>query len=101
VIDAYAWYYGVGTCPYGTMCYGAVSDPQFGTSQPVQQSYGGDVYVRYTLPELSGFKSDVVLTFANGDPTLGYPTLLNDGIQHPYFLYYNTAEVYLALEGSY
>ena len=101
VVDYYLVYYGVGSCPYDTMCYGAVSDPQFGSSQPVQQSYGEDVYVRYILPDLSGFHSNIVLTLANGDPTLGYPTVLNDGIQHPYFLYYNTAEVYLALEGAY
>jgi hypothetical protein len=83
------------------MCYGATPDPQFGTSQPVQQSYGGDVFVRYVLPDLSGFRSDIALTLANGDPTLGYPSVLNDGIQHPYLLYYDTAEVYLALEGEY
>ena len=101
VADFYLLYYGVGSCPYDTMCYGATSDAQFGSSQPVQQSYGEDVYVRYVLPDLSDFHSNIVLTLANGDPTLGYPSVLNDGMQHPYFLYYDTAEVYLALEGSY
>jgi hypothetical protein len=101
VVDRYALYYGVGSCPANTMCYGATSDPQFGNSQPVQQSYGGSVFVRYILPHLSDFQSNVLLTLANGDPTLGYPGLLNDGMQHPYFLYYDTAEVYLTLEGSY
>jgi hypothetical protein len=101
LVTFYLWHYGVGTCPANTMCYGATSDPQFGTSQPMQQNYGGEVYVRYTLPDLSGFRSDVQLTLANGDPTLGYPSGLNDGIQHPYFLYYNTSEVYMVLEGAY
>ncbi len=101
VVDSYVWYYSVGTCPYDTMCYGATSDPQFGNGQPVQQSYGGELYLRYALPELSGFKSNVVLALANGDPSLGYPSVLNDGIQHPYFFYYDTAEVYVALEGAY
>jgi hypothetical protein len=100
-IDSYVWYYEVGSCPYDSMCYGAVSDPQYGNSQPVQQSYGGEIYVRYVMPDLSGFKSNLVLAFANGDPTLGYPNVLNDGIQHPYFFYYDTSEVYLALEGAY
>ncbi len=101
VADFYMWFYDVGTCPYQSMCYGATSDPQFGNGQPVQESYGGDVFVRFIMPELGDFKGNMVLTLANGDPTLGYPTMLDDGMQHPYFLYYNTAEVYLALEGSY
>jgi hypothetical protein len=101
LVDRYALYYGVGTCPANTMCYGATSDPQYGTGEPLQQSYGGDVSVRYVLPEVSGFSSNVVLTLANGDPTLGYPSVLNDGIQHPYLFYYNTTEVYLTLDGSY
>ncbi len=101
VVDSYVWFYEVGSCPYDSMCYGAVSDPQYGNGQPVQQSYGGEIYARFALPELGGFKSNIVLALANGDPALGYPNVLNDGIQHPYFFYYDTTEVYAALEGAY
>ena len=53
------------------------------------------------MPDLSGFKSDLSIALANGDPSLGYPSVLNDGIVHPYLLYYNSAEVYAALSGRY
>ena len=70
-------------------------------SQPWQQSYGGEIFVRYVMPDLSGFKSDLTVALANGDPSLGYPSVLHDGVVHPYLLYYNSAEVYFALEGRY
>lgn len=98
--DSYVWMYDVGQCPYQSPCNGAVQDPQF-SGQPMQQSYGGEVFVRYTMPELVGFKSDFTLALANGDPNLGYPSVLHDGVVHPYLLYRDTAEVYFALEGRY
>jgi len=109
--DSYAWFYNVGQCPadsglgqaMGTgssSCSGATSNPAT-DGQPWQQSYGGEVFVRYVMPDLSGFKSDLTVALANGDPSLGYPSVLHDGIVHPYFLYYNSAEVYAALSGRY
>jgi hypothetical protein len=109
--DSYAWFYNVGQCPAdsglgnatGTGangCPGATTNPST-DNQPWQQSYGGEVFVRYVMPDLSGFKSDLTIALANGDPSLGYPSVLHDGIVHPYFLYYNSAEVYAALSGRY
>jgi hypothetical protein len=109
--DSYAWFYNVGQCPnnsglgeaMGTGsngCQGATTNPST-DNQPWQQSYGGEVFVRYVMPDLSGFKSDLTIALANGDPSLGYPSVLHDGIVHPYFLYYNSAEVYAALSGRY
>lgn len=98
--DSYIWYYDVGQPPYNSTFYGAVQDPQF-TGQPMQQSYGGEIYARYVMPDLSGVKSNITLALANGDPSLGYPDVLHDGIVHPYLLYRDTAEVYFAFQGQY
>jgi hypothetical protein len=113
VTDIYIWYYsGVGRCPAngGTgLAMGNVTDPnscQTTTNpttdnQPIQQSYGGEVFARYTMPDLAGFKSDLTFVVANGDPSLGYASAIHDGVVHPYLLYWNTAEFYLALGGRY
>jgi hypothetical protein len=111
--DSYSWFYNVGQCPNS-----AGEQQAFGTAgpdstacqttsnpltdnQPWQQSYGGEIFVRYVMPDLSGFKSDLTIALANGDPSLGYPQVLHDGIVHPYFFYYNSAEVYAALSARY
>jgi hypothetical protein len=113
VTDSYIWFYNVGQCPAGaglgsafgnnnpasTGCQ-TMGNPQT-DGQPFQQSYGGEVFVRYVMPDLGGFKSDLTIALANGDPSLGYPSVLHDGIVHPYFLYWNSGEVYAALSGRY
>jgi hypothetical protein len=109
--DSYHWFYNVGQCPADSGLGQAMGTGSSGCSsattnlatdsQPWQQSYGGEVFVRYVMPDLSGFKSDLTVALANGDPSLGYPSVLHDGIVHPYFLYYNSAEVYAALSGRY
>ncbi len=99
--DSYTWYYGGGDQPPAdTTYFGSTTNPTT-DNQPWQQSYGGEVFVRYLMPDLSGFKSDITVAFANGDPSLGYPSVLHDGVVHPYLFYYDSAEVYLALEGRY
>jgi hypothetical protein len=100
VSDSYYRPYNVGSCPLESQCYGATTYPTI-DNQPVQQSYGWEIFTRYILPDLEGFKSDVMVAFADGDPSLGYPSLIHDGVVHPYLLYYDEAEVYLALEGRY
>jgi hypothetical protein len=100
VNTSYSWYYNVGQPPAGTPFFGATTNPTT-DNQPWQQSYGGEVFVRYAMPDLSGFKSDLTIALANGDPSLGYPSVLNSGIVHPYLLYYNSAEVYAGLSGRY
>ncbi|HEY8089338.1 MAG TPA: hypothetical protein VIF09_15870 [Polyangiaceae bacterium] len=99
--DSYAFYYkNVGAPPAGTPSYGATTNPVT-DGQPMAQSYGGEIFVRYVMPDLGGFKSDLTVALANGDPSLGYPSVLHDGVVHPYLFYYNTAEVYAALSGRY
>jgi len=109
--DSYHWLYNVGQCPadsgLGTSmgtgpngCPGATTNLST-DNLPWQQSYGGEVFARYVMPDLNGFKSDLTIALANGDPALGYPSVLHDGIVHPYVLYYNSAEVYAALSGRY
>jgi hypothetical protein len=109
--DSYSWFYNVGQCPadsglgqaMGTGssgCSGATTNSAT-DNLPWQQSYGGEIFVRYVMPDLGGFKSDITVALANGDPSLGYPSVLNDGVVHPYFLYYNSAEVYAALSARY
>ncbi|HTQ48654.1 MAG TPA: hypothetical protein VMI75_38115 [Polyangiaceae bacterium] len=100
LVDSYIWFYDVGSCPAQSACMGATSNPLV-DGQPFQQSYGGEIFTRYILPDLQGFKSDITLALANGDPSIGYPGLLHDGVVHPYLLFYNSAEVYVALTGRY
>jgi hypothetical protein len=97
VSDAYYWYYSPGTPPAGTPSYGVVSDQYFGETQPMQQSYGGELFARYVMPDLAGIKSDFTVAIGNSSPNF----VLHDGIVHPYLLYRDTAEVYFALGGRY
>ncbi len=100
VTDSYIWYYQVGAPPADTAFPGATSNPTT-DGQPMQQSYSGEIFTRYILPDLQGFKSDITLALANGDPTTGNLSVLHDGVVHPYVLFYNSAEVYVALTGRY
>jgi hypothetical protein len=114
-LDSYAWYYNVGQCPFGsgeqsaqgnsnpgaTAC--ATTSNALTDNQPWQQSFGGEVFVRYVMPEVSGFKSEIVVALAEGDPSLGYPDVLQDGIVHPFLggNLLNSSEVYAALSARY
>ncbi len=100
VTDQYVWFYNVGQGPASSTFYGATTYPNI-DNQPFQQSYGGEIFTRYILPDVGGFKSDLTFAFANGDPSLGYPAVLHDGVVHPYLYYYNNTEAYFALEGRY
>jgi hypothetical protein len=110
--DLYVWYYNVGGCVppasgLSSATGGAATNSCQTTTnsatdnQPMQQSYGGEVFVRYAMPDIGGFKSDVTAVVANGDPSLGFPSVIHDGVVHPYFFYWNTAEFYVALSGRY
>jgi hypothetical protein len=105
VTDEYLWYYNPGSVPNPQMStpqqYGAVSDTQFPGGQPVQQEYGGEVYVRYLLPSVGGVHSDILVALANGDPTLGYVGANHDGVTHVYLGYRQEAEVYAAFTARY
>jgi len=95
---SYAWYYDVADAnpiPGNPTPFNGNSAP------PVQQTYGGEFYLRYLLPTLYGFHADVSLAYAQGDPSLGYTSLLHDGVQHPSFGYRQVAEVYGVISARY
>jgi hypothetical protein len=75
---------------------GGVSDAEF-PSEPIQEEYGWEAYARYLLPDLFGFKSDLTVAYSFGDPTIGYSSLLQDGVGHVYLGYRHDSEVYLAM----
>jgi hypothetical protein len=99
VATAYTWYYQPVNVNNDTNVSvqqnGAVADPTY-SSQPIQQTYYGEVFVRYTMPSLVGMKSDLVVAFANGDPSIGSVSVLHDGVGHVYLGYRQNAEVYAA-----
>jgi hypothetical protein len=109
---AYHWYYqvpnqGPGLGSTTAQFNGAVQDSQFGVSQPIQQTYGQDFFVRYTFPEWNGLKTDFQVAIANGDPTLGYDGRIHDGAGHSYGVlpltggYRRTAEMFAILTAVY
>jgi hypothetical protein len=53
------------------------------------------------MPTLMGFKPDVTLAYAMGDPTVGYSSVLHDGVGHVYLGYRQNSEVYLSLAVRY
>jgi hypothetical protein len=87
--------------PAGSTGLAPSADPNYGTSQPVQQSYGGEVYLRYSFPAVKGIKSDFTFAFAQGDPTLGYTSVLHDGIGHVYAFWRQNSEFYGVLSARY
>src|SRR5215472_2986858 len=106
VYTAYTWYHNInynGNTTQGSsvqQSVGAVQDPTY-SSQPIQQIYGGEVFLRYLLPPLAGIKTDLTVALAQGDPTLGYTGLLHDGVEHGYLFYRQNSEVYGALAVRY
>lgn len=71
------------------------------TTQPIQQSYGGELYIRYLIPMLVGFKPDITLAYAMGDATIGYTNILHDGVGHLYLGYRENSEFYLSMAVRY
>jgi hypothetical protein len=104
VSDGYFGYYNVGSAPYtqnpsgpynGSAFPGATTNSNT-DNNPWQQTYGDQIYVSYVMPDLSGFRSNLTLALSNGSPSV-----LNDGIVHPYLFYYETSNVYFAYSGRY
>ena len=90
----YVWFYRVATAGSPNQdFYGNVGDVNF-ANQPVQQSYGAEVYARYTFPEVSGFKMDLTMAYAQGDPALGFTSVLHDGVSHTYLFVRENSSVY-------
>jgi hypothetical protein len=102
-IDAntsYVWDYNVASGDPSVVSPGVVQDSQF-SSQPIQQSYGGEIFARYTLPTLAGVKSDIQLALAQGDPSMGYTSFLHDGVGYTYLFFRDTSEIYATFSASY
>jgi hypothetical protein len=68
----------------------------------MSQSYGGELFARWEFPSYQGLASDLTLSYGEGDPTLGYTSVLHDGVRNPYFGFNrHVSEVYLALSARY
>jgi len=103
----YVWFYDVsngGGCPPGTpstVCtYGTVMQA---TTQPPEQSYGGEIYAHYALPAIGGFKTDIGFAYAPlGDSVLGFKSVLGgNGVPEVLATYRENAEVYFSLGARY
>ncbi len=101
----YFWFYAPNGQPGAlgpSSYYGVENYPTFPV-QPVQQNYGGDIYVRYSLNHvlektgIDGFRGNVSLAYANGDPTMGYTSELVDGVTSLFLFYPETSQVYFSL----
>jgi hypothetical protein len=79
---------------------GTVQDPQF-NGQPVQQAYGGEVFLRYSPPPFARIHTDISAAYAQGDPTLGYTSILHDGVSHIYPFWRQTSEFYFTIAARY
>jgi hypothetical protein len=97
---SYTWLYQVQSGDPGVVGPGVVADSQF-QNQPISQSYGGEIFARYTLPTLAGVKSDLQIALAQGDPSLGYTSFLHDGVGYTYLFFRQTSEVYASFSVSY
>jgi hypothetical protein len=94
IATGYTWYHNISGQAQ------VVQDATFAT-QPIQQTYGGEVYARYLMPSLAGFKPDITLAYAMGDATIGYSNVLHDGVGHLYLGYRENSEFYLRLAVAY
>ncbi len=97
---SYIWFYNVASGDPNVVSPGVVQDNQF-ANQPISQSYGGEIFARYNLPTLAGVKSDFTLALAQGDPSLGYASVLHDGVGYTYLFFRQTSEVYASFTVRY
>lgn len=79
---------------------GTTQDATF-PKQPVQQVYGFEAFVRYSLPAFKGIHADLQVAVAEGDPTLGYVSRNIDGVAHFIGNYYQNFEAYGAVSARY
>jgi hypothetical protein len=93
---SYIWSYDV----QGATSNGTTQDAQY-PNQPVQQTYGGEIYARYVLPTLAGLKSDIQIAIADGDPGIGGTNYLHDGVGYTYLYNPQNAGMYAALAVRY
>jgi hypothetical protein len=96
------WYHSVHGSNPSEQAYGSVSSP-WSPEQPFQNSFGGEVFVRYTFPTVRGVGSDFEVAYALGDPKVtGYQGLLHDAGRASFNLFYRSvSEVHTALTFRY
>ncbi len=80
--------------------YGVETNPTY-SSQPLQQSYGFDAYVRYDFPKWHRVKVSLQVAYAQGEPTAGYSSDLIDGISNLYLFYPESSQVFSSLTVKY
>jgi hypothetical protein len=99
IATGWVWYHDVSNnTPLAAVSSGTA---QGGDGQPVQQSYGGEIFARYVFPSFVGIRSDFTLALAQGDPSLGYTSVLHDGVAYSYLFWRQSSEVYGALSIKY
>jgi hypothetical protein len=99
---SYYWYYQ----PTATTPGPVVGGCPGGNCEPVQQTYGGEVYARYDFSKYrpkkaTDFHWDFTLSAANGDPSIGYASAIHDGSLAVYWGFRTNAEVYGVLAARY
>ena len=80
--------------------YASTSDP-LTPNQPFQNTFGGEIFARYTFPRVRGVGSDVLVAYADGDPTIGYQDFLHDGVGRFNLFYRHVSEFYADLTFRY
>jgi len=80
--------------------YASTSDPRT-PNQPFQNTFGAEIFARYTLPPVRGVTADVLVAYADGDPTIGYQDLLHDGVGRFNLFYRHVSEFYADLTFRY
>lgn len=97
LFTTYRWYYEVGNLgPDGSTSFGTVRDSQF-DKQPMTQSYGGNVFVRYAFPPFEGIETDLRVAYGNGSGD----SVLHDGVARFYAFYRRSSEVFAAFTAAY
>jgi hypothetical protein len=99
---AATWYHQVQGTNASVQQFGTTSDP-FVSDQPFQNTYGGEIFARYTFPTVNGVGSDLEVAYAAGDPSVtGYQSLLHDNGRASFDLFYRSvSEVFTALTVRY
>ncbi len=101
VRTGYSWQHDVRNSEDNPLPYRQpVDDPQF-DGQPVQQTYGGQLYARYDFPELFDAKTDFTVGYGMGSPVLGYTSINHDGVSRLYLGWRHTSQFYMTLSARY
>lgn len=77
--------------------YGLETNPTF-SSQPVQQIYGFDVYLRYDFPKFKRAKVSLELAYANGQP---YTAEQIDGVSNLFLFYPESSQFFSSVTVKY